>query len=170
MPLLHLRPTPFRLILAAWALLSLSACSDDPVAAPVVENITTSDIEAGTGASAEAGDTVLFNYVGSFPENGNIFESSYETGIPLDVIAGKSGTSSEGQIIVNRVVTGAVIPGLSLGLVGTREGMLRRIDIPQSLAYGGCGGFRDVRPNSVRERIPPCAQLRFEVRILRIRR
>ncbi len=169
MPLLHLRQTSFRLILAAWALLGLSACSDNPVEPPVVEFISTSDIEAGTGAAAEAGDTVLFNYVGSFPENGNIFESSYETGIPLDVIAGTVGTSNEGQLIFNNVNTGSVITGLSQGLVGTRVGMLRRVDIPQSLAYGGCGGFRDTRPNSVRERIPPCAQLRFEVRILRIR-
>lgn len=157
-----LRRVAVALSLLAAALLA-PACSDEntPQAVP---QITIDDLNPGSGAVSEGGDTVLFHYVGTIASTATLFESSYEVGIPLEVIAG-AGATPQGSIVVNnRGGNGVVITGLRQGLVGVRQGMRRRISIPPQLAYGGCRAGETTPPN-----IPPCATLVFEIEVLRIR-
>jgi FKBP-type peptidyl-prolyl cis-trans isomerase len=159
-PARRLRAAAFSLLAAA---LVATACSEEN-APQAVPQITIDDISPGSGAVSEGGDTVLFHYVGTIAATATLFESSYEVGIPLEVIAG-GGTSPQGSIIVNnRAGNGVVINGLRQGLVGVRQGMRRRITIPPQLAYGGCRAGETPPPN-----IPPCATLVFEIEVLRVR-
>jgi peptidylprolyl isomerase len=83
-------------------------------------------IDEGTGPTAEAGDTVIVDYVGVRTRDGVEFDNSYE---PRQAGAAVSPFSiSLGQ--------GEVIPGWDQGLVGVQTGTRVRLDIPSELAYG----------------------------------
>jgi peptidylprolyl isomerase len=145
---------------------ALSACSDSQNVAPQVDReVLVEELIIGAGAQAQAGDTVLFNYVGYVPATSEVFDNSYERGLPLEVIAGQKGTNAESAIISNNQAAGEVITGLARGLVGVRAGGRRIISVPQELAYGGCTGAVGGIPQIV------CSAdyLAFEVTVLAIR-
>ena len=100
------------------------------------------DLRKGEGATAQRGTTVEVHYTG-WLENGKKFDSSLDRGQPF------SFTLSAGR----------VIRGWDQGVVGMREGGLRRLTIPPELGYGASG----IGP------IPPNATLIFEIRLLRAR-
>jgi peptidylprolyl isomerase len=77
-------------------------------------------IEEGTGPAAEAGDTVIVDYVGVRSRDGVEFDNSYDRFEPFPVVLGQ----------------GSVIPGWDQGLVGAQAGARIRLDIPSDLAYG----------------------------------
>jgi peptidylprolyl isomerase len=77
-------------------------------------------IEEGTGPAAEAGDTVIVDYVGVRTRDGVEFDNSYDRFEPFPVVLGQGG----------------VIPGWDQGLVGVQAGARVRLDIPSELAYG----------------------------------
>ncbi|HUS42077.1 MAG TPA: FKBP-type peptidyl-prolyl cis-trans isomerase [Ilumatobacteraceae bacterium] len=77
-------------------------------------------IEEGTGQAAEAGDTVIVDYVGVRTRDGVEFDNSYDRFEPLPLVLGQ----------------GEVIAGWDQGLVGVQGGSRVRIDIPSDLAYG----------------------------------
>ena len=77
-------------------------------------------IEEGTGPEAEAGDTVIVDYVGVRTRDGVEFDNSYDRFEPLPVVLGQGG----------------VIAGWDQGLVGAQSGARVRLDIPSDLAYG----------------------------------
>ena len=54
---------------------------------------------------------------------------------------------------------GQVIAGWKIGIPGMRPGEIRRLSIPSELAYGSAGAG---------DKIPPNADLIFEVKLLRI--
>lgn len=100
------------------------------------------DVREGTGTVAQQGRTVVVHYTGWLPD-GTQFDSSHDRGEPLDVVLGQ----------------GRVIRGWDEGIVGMREGGLRRLVIPHGMAYGA-GGMGP---------IPPRATLVFDVELLEVR-
>jgi len=99
------------------------------------------DEQAGTGATASAGDTISVNYTGKL-DDGTVFDTSI----------GK-------QPFTFTLGAGQVIAGWDQGLVGMRVGGKRMLVIPASLAYGS----QQVGP------IPPNSTLTFEVELLGIK-
>ena len=100
-------------------------------------------VEAGTGAQAEAGDRVFVHYVGQLT-NGGEFDNSYTRGSPIDFTLGTSG----------------IIPGFAEGVSLMREGGTARILIPPNLAYGARGSGD----------IPPNATIAFELELVEVRK
>lgn len=98
------------------------------------------DLKVGTGATAQAGQTVSVHYTG-WLENGKKFDSSVDRGQPFSFPLG----------------AGRVIKGWDEGVQGMTVGGKRKLIIPPNLGYGarGAGGV-----------IPPNATLIFEVELL----
>jgi len=101
------------------------------------------DIKVGTGASAEAGQTVEVNYTGWLAD-GTKFGSSLDSGQTFSFVLG----------------AGNVIAGWDEGVAGMKVGGERRLIIPPALAYGEAG-----RPPV----IPANAQLTFDVQLIAIK-
>lgn len=99
------------------------------------------DIKVGSGAAVGSTDTVTALYTGALASSGVIFESSYDSGQPLT-------TSLSG-----------VIPGWSVGMVGMKEGGIRRLFIPSQFGYGSQGAPPTIPPNS---------DLVFDVQLLKV--
>lgn len=97
----------------------------------------------GTGAVAQAGQTVSVHYTG-WLTNGTKFDSSRDKNVPIQFQLGR----------------GAVIKGWDEGLAGMKVGGQRRLFIPASLGYGNQGA-----PPV----IPPGATLIFDVELMAVR-
>ncbi len=97
------------------------------------------ETRSGSGAPAEAGQTVEIHYTG-WLENGKKFDSSRDRNQRFSFQLGK----------------GQVIRGWDEGLLGMQPGGIRRLFIPAALGYGsrGAGGV-----------IPPNALLVFEIEL-----
>lgn len=80
----------------------------------------------------EAGDYVLFHYVGRF-EDGEVFDTSYEE------IARENGIFVEereyGPMWV-RIGVGEIIPGLDEAIIGMEAGEKKTVTVPPEKAYG----------------------------------
>lgn len=98
------------------------------------------DEAVGTGAEAQAGDTVDVHYTGKL-EDGTVFDTSVGRA-PISFVLG----------------TGRVIPGWDQGLAGMKVGGKRLLIIPPSLAYGS----EDYGP------IPGNSTLIFEVELVKV--
>lgn len=101
------------------------------------------DDVVGTGAVAQAGDTVTVNYVGSLT-NGTVFDASADHGSQ-----GFTFTLGAGQ----------VIKGWDEGIVGMKVGGKRTLVIPASLAYGD---------RAVGNVIPANSTLVFQVELMKV--
>ena len=107
------------------------------------------DTQPGTGAEAQAGQTVIVHYTGwlydeSAPDNkGAKFDSSLDRNEPFDFPLGG----------------GRVIRGWDEGVAGMKEGGQRTLVISPEMGYGerGAGGV-----------IPPNATLVFDVKLLKV--
>jgi hypothetical protein len=135
-------------VLALVALPFVSAgCGSSPSTPSSYAPYSQVDLVFGDGTAAEAGKTLTVNYRGWFydPEaadkKGVLFASSVVDG-PLIFVAG----------------SGSVIEGWEKGVLGMREGGLRRLTIPPSLAYG----------QNRYVIIPPNATLVFELELLKV--
>jgi peptidylprolyl isomerase len=89
-----------------------------PTGAPPTQ-LESADLIAGTGPTAEAGDTVTVQYVLATYSSGKVIQSSW-TSQPFQFTLG------EGQ----------VIKGWDMGVVGMQAGGRRELIIPPSLGYG----------------------------------
>jgi len=101
------------------------------------------DESVGTGATAETGDTVTVNYVGSLTD-GTVFDASANHGT-----AGFTFNLGAGQ----------VIKGWDQGIVGMKEGGKRKLVIPAALAYG---------EQAIGSVIPANSTLVFEVELVKV--
>lgn len=102
------------------------------------------DTQEGSGAKAEAGQSVSVHYTGWLFDDG---------------IQGKKFDSSKdrGQPFVFKLGAGMVIAGWDEGVRGMKVGGSRTLIIPATLGYGarGAGGV-----------IPPGATLKFDIELL----
>ena len=105
--------------------------------------LTYEDIDAGTGAVAQAGQRATVHYTG-WLKSGQKFDSSKDRDEPFEFMLG----------------AGQVIRGWDEGVAGMKVGGKRRLNIPPALGYGsrGAGGV-----------IPPNADLIFEVELIGVR-
>ena len=101
------------------------------------------EIEAGTGAQAQAGKTVSVHYTGKF-QDGKVFDSSISRGEPISFPLGQ----------------GRVIKGWDEGIALMKVGGKAQLIIPPELGYGerGAGGV-----------IPPNATLVFDVELVDVK-
>jgi FKBP-type peptidyl-prolyl cis-trans isomerase len=99
------------------------------------------DIKLGTGVSAVVGKTVTAHYTGTLT-NGSKFDSSKDRGQPFSF----------------RLGAGQVIRGWDEGLVGMREGGVRKLTIPPHMGYG----------DRAAGRIPPNSTLLFEIELIKV--
>ncbi len=106
-----------------------------------VEGLEIYDIRVGTGDEAVKGKNVVAHYVG-FLTDGTKFDSSEKRGPHEFTLGAKT-----------------VIEGWDLGLVGMREGGIRRLVISPELGYGS----QPIGP------IPPDSTLIFEVQLLEVK-
>lgn len=81
--------------------------------------LITSDLEAGSGAAAQAGDCLVVKYYGTLT-NGTVFDENFSKPTALQFQVGES----------------QVIPGWDQGLIGMKPGGTRRLIIPPALGYG----------------------------------
>ena len=100
------------------------------------------DIKVGTGATANASQTVTVHYTG-WLANGKKFDSSVDRGDPFKFALGR----------------GQVIKGWDEGIAGMKTGGKRQLRIPPALGYGARGAG---------DLIPPNATLIFDVELLRV--
>lgn len=102
------------------------------------------DTVPGTGAEAQAGQTVQVHYTGWLDDGGR-------AGAKFD------SSKDRGQAFRFELGAGHVIGGWDEGVAGMKVGGTRLLVIPPELGYGarGAGGV-----------IPPNATLRFEVELL----
>lgn len=102
------------------------------------------DTREGTGAVAQAGQTVVVHYTGCLAD-GKKFDSSRDRGKPFDFKLGG----------------GQVVRGWDEGVQGMKVGGLRKLTIPPELGYGsgGAGGGA----------IPPNATLFFDIELLGVK-
>ena len=101
------------------------------------------EIEAGSGAQAEAGKTVSVHYTGKF-QDGKVFDSSLSRGEPISFPLGQ----------------GRVIKGWDEGIGLMKVGGKAQLIVPPELGYGerGAGGI-----------IPPNATLVFDVELVDVK-
>lgn len=108
-----------------------------------VTELKKTDLKIGDGAEAKAGDNIKVHYKGTFAQNGQKFDSSYDNGEPIDF----------------ELAQGKVIDGWVEGVTGMKVGGKRRLEIPSNLAYGTAG-----YPGA----IPPDTDLVFEIELIGI--
>jgi FKBP-type peptidyl-prolyl cis-trans isomerase len=109
-----------------------------------VTQLQITDQTVGTGAVAEAGDSVTVNYVGSLT-NGQVFDASANHGT-----TGFTFTLGAGQVIA----------GWDQGVAGMKVGGKRTLVIPPAMGYGS----RAVGP------IPADSTLVFQVELVNVQK
>ena len=95
-----------------------------------VTELQSIDIEEGTGAVVQPGDTITAHYTGALCKNGIIFQSSHDFGKPISF-----GLTQ-------------VIQGWTEGVPGMKVGGMRRLIIPSQMAYGSVRAASNIPPNS----------------------
>jgi FKBP-type peptidyl-prolyl cis-trans isomerase FkpA len=121
---------------------------DATAPSPSANAVTTSDgliyedLDVGTGAAAQAGNTVSVYYTGWLAD-GTKFDSSLDRGQTFDFTLG----------------AGSVIAGWDEGVVGMKVGGIRLLVIPPSLGYGA----------TQYSSIPGNSTLTFEVQLAAIK-
>ena len=93
--------------------------------------VVTKDLQAGSGPGAEAGDTVLSDYLLVTWSDEVVLDNSFDRGEPFPV-------TPLGQA--------PVIDGWNDGLIGIQKGARRLIIIPPEMGYGEAGQG-EVKPN-----------------------
>lgn len=96
-------------------------------------------------AKAETGDLVSVHYTGSLRDTGEVFDSSYYRGSPIQF----------------RLGYGQVIQGWDEGLLNMCVNEVRKLQIPSHMAYGETGAGTI---------IPPGADLVFETKLVDIKK
>ena len=91
------------------------------------------DMQVGCGPAAKSGSNVSAQYTGWLQKTGKKFDSSWD---------------HNAQAFTLVLGQGKVIKGFDEGLIGMKQGGVRRLIIPASLAYGATGSPPVIPPNS----------------------
>jgi len=134
MTLAHLAPRAVPLVAAILFIFGAAMPAD-------AQRLQVEDIKVGTGAVAVAGKRVTAHYVGTLTD-GTKFDSSRDRGRPFSFTLG----------------AGEVIRGWDEGVVGMREGGIRKLTVPPHLGYG----------DRAAGKIPPNSTLVFEIELLKV--
>jgi peptidylprolyl isomerase len=94
--------------------------------APIPTELRVSVLKQGDGVAIKEGDFVTTHFTAAVWNTREIFNTSFEQGIPLSLVARDSFTSGEGV---------GVIPGLAQALIGQTVGSQVLVSIPPSLGY-----------------------------------
>lgn len=89
---------------------------------PMGDEVVIRDLKVGTGPAIQPGDVFVSHYISFDYEDGKPSEAYWET--------------SAGPLVWG---TGDRVPGWEPGLKGIREGGIRELIVPKSLAYGSSG-------------------------------
>lgn len=114
--------------------------------AAIPTQLEITDEVVGTGAEAQAGDTVTVNYVGALLD-GTVFDAS----------ANHPETKDGFSFVLG---AGRVIKGWDQGVAGMKVGGTRKLVIPADLAYG----------SQANGPIPANSPLVFEVQLLKVQK
>jgi len=136
-----MRINPWIVVLPIVLLAACAQAAPKEVTTP--SGLKYTDLVAGTGAQAKAGQTVIVHYTG-WLTNGQKFDSSKDRNQPFSFTLGKQ----------------QVIAGWDEGLSTMKVGGKRRLTIPPDLGYGARGAGNV---------IPPNATLIFEVELLDVK-
>ena len=98
---------------------------------PLPSKLVVKDLVTGTGATAQAGDTVSVHYVGVSMVNRKQFDASWDRGQPCTFPLGG----------------GQVIPAWDQGVVGMKVNGRRELIVPPDLGYGAQGQPPAIAPN-----------------------
>ena len=98
---------------------------------PLPSKLVVKDLVTGTGATAQAGDTVSVHYVGVSMVNRKQFDASWDRGQPFTFPLGG----------------GQVIPAWDQGVVGMKVNGRRELIVPPDLGYGAQGQPPAIAPN-----------------------
>ncbi len=118
-----------------------------------VTELQATDLESGDGPVVEVGDCLTVKYQGSLASDGTVFDGNFEQETLLKLAVGQ----------------GYVIKGWDEGLIGMKEGGLRRLVIPSELAYGAngsCARYSQEDGSCAEYSIEPDADLVFVVRLV----
>jgi FKBP-type peptidyl-prolyl cis-trans isomerase len=85
-----------------------------------VKALESTDIKKGTGAEATQGSCIQVKYYGTLAQNGKVFDENYD----------------KAELLQTPVGAGQLIPGWDQGILGMKEGGIRRLVIPAAQAYG----------------------------------
>lgn len=137
-----------RIVLGLSLLLIGCKEAPKPALAPQAPRTTASGLTVqvlreGTGDPAKLKDKVTVHYVGTLAGDGSKFDSSRDRDQPFSFWLGEN----------------MVIAGWEEGVLGMKEGELRKLTIPPDLGYGS-----DSKPG-----IPKGSTLVFEIELLDIR-
>ena len=125
-----------------------AACAELPASPSGSAPFTQTDLRVGAGAAAVSGSHLVVNYTGWLYDE----TRPEQKGLQFDTSMGRAPFEFT-------LGAGEPIEGWDRGLIGLREGGLRRLVIPPSLSYGG------IRSSI----IPANATLVFEVELLEIK-
>jgi peptidylprolyl isomerase len=107
--------------------ITVPSCATKPTSLQVT------DVVAGSGVAAKAGDSVSVKYAGFGFDNHEQFDASWDNGL--------------GTFAVTPLGHAPVIDGWNQGLVGAQVGTRRLLVIPPDLGYGAEGSPPDIAPN-----------------------
>lgn len=106
-----------------------------PATCSAPTSLLTKDLQAGTGAQANAGSIVQVDY-DLITWSDKVDQQNTFGGQPTTVVVGQNGTgTTQGQSQGSAATT----PGLSQGLAGIKQGGRRLVVVPPNLAYGPTG-------------------------------
>ncbi len=108
-----------------------------------IKKLETKNLQEGEGAEVKHGDNILVNYRGWLAKDATVFDESFARGD-----GGFSFTVGSG-----------VIEGWSEGVIGMKQGEIRRLYVPSELAYGSEGSGSIIGPDE---------DLIFDVELIRI--
>ena len=135
------------LLVLAWLPFAAAGCGDSPSSPSDYAPYSQIDLVFGQGTSAETGKVLTLNY------NGWLYDST---------AADNKGVQFASSLTAGQITftagDGSVIEGWERGVIGMREGGVRRLTIPPSLGYGA----------SRYSIIPPNATLIFELELVKV--
>jgi len=135
------------LLALVWLPFAAAGCGNSPSSPSDYAPYSQIDLVFGEGASAETGKVLTVNYTGWF------YDST-----KADMKGVQLTSSAYAGPVVFTAGANSVIEGWEKGVLGMKEGGIRRLVIPPSLAYG---------PNRYNA-IPPNATLVFDLELLKV--